>query len=198
VSYLPFAFDPQVAFREALSTEAERDEFASDVLFAGGADADRVPYIAALIEAGLRVLLYGDYWHRFPETRSCTRGQATAQTLRKAAAGAKVALCLVRRANRDGHVMRSFEIPATGACMLAEDTDEHREIFGKEGRTALYFRGVDEMVEKARWLREHDDDRKRMAAAAHELIAGGHNTYRDRLVTMLQLEHPNQHYPDSA
>ena len=52
---------------------------------------------------------------------------------------AKVNLCLVRRAKRDGHVMRSFEIAAVGGCMLAQDTDEHREIFGPEGEAVRLF-----------------------------------------------------------
>ena len=98
----------------------------------GGADRDRVPFIAALGAAGFSIALYGDHWDRFPETKPYDRGYADPQTLRQATAAAKIALCLVRRANRDGHVMRSFEIPAIGACMLVEDTEEHREIFGPD------------------------------------------------------------------
>jgi hypothetical protein len=48
--------------------------------------------------------------------------------------------CPVRRASRDGHIMRSFEIAAVGGCMLAQDIDEHREIFGSEGEAVVYFR----------------------------------------------------------
>ena len=61
-------------------------------------------------------------------------------TIRAASASAKVCLCLVRRANRDGHTMRSFEAAAIGGCILAEDTADHREIFGPEDYAARYFR----------------------------------------------------------
>src|SRR5690606_33955463 len=98
----------------------------------------------------------------------------------------KVALCLVRRANRDGHVMRSFEIPAIGACMLTEDTQEHREIFGEEGNAVVYFRSCDEMIEKLDWLLNHVSERQRLAKTAHELIVNGHHAYKDRLVSMLE------------
>ena len=164
----------------------ERKRFASDVLFAGGADRDRVPYMGALIRAGFNVALYGGFWERYPQTAGFTRGHADPQMLRRAVSAAKVSLCLVRRANRDGNVMRSFELPAMGACMLTEDTEEHHEIFGDDGEAVAFFRTREEMVEKLRWLLAHDDVRRRLKEAAHRLVTTGRNSYGDRLQTMLQ------------
>jgi spore maturation protein CgeB len=171
-----------------LPTEAdEQARFNCDVVFAGGADRDRIPYITALIRAGFHVSLYGGYWERYSETKAYTRGHADPQTLRKTIGGAKVALCLVRRANRDGHCMRTFEVPAIGACMLTEDTEEHREIFGADGKAIIYFRSISEMIERLRWLLDHDEERQRLAQAAHRLIVNGQHTYKDRLLAMLSL-----------
>jgi spore maturation protein CgeB len=139
-----------------------------------------------LIQAGFDVALYGGYWERYPSTAPFARGYADLPTLRKAIGAAKVALCLVRRANRDGHCMRSFEVPAIGACMLTEDTVEHREIFGEDGRAVVYFHTRDEMVDKLRWLLAHDEERRRLADAARLLITAGGNTYRDRVEAMLK------------
>jgi hypothetical protein len=185
VAYLPFAFDPTLSFPEPQTTGDERDRFGADVTFVGGADRDRVPYIAALGRAGLAVSVYGDYWDRYPQTRPYYRGYADPPTLRRATGGAKVALCLVRRANRDGHVMRSFEIAAIGACMLVEDTEEHREIFGPDGAAVVYFRSIQEMVERARALVRDDSERRRLAEAAQRVVGQGRHTYGDRLLTML-------------
>jgi hypothetical protein len=193
VSYLPFAFAPAQHYCERAQPE-EEGRLASDVLFVGGADRDRLPVVAALIGAGLRVALYGGYWSRFPETRAFDRGQASPQTLRHATAAAKIALCLVRRANRDGHVMRSFEIPAIGACMLVEDTAEHREIFGPDDESVVYFRSASEMIGKAHSLLDRPAERQRLAAAAHARIVAGRHTYQDRLAAMLGL--PAQHHED--
>jgi spore maturation protein CgeB len=197
VSFLPFAYDPRFWHASAAEMEADptgtADPLDSDVMFAGGADADRVPYIAALTAAGLRVALFGDYWYRFPATRSLTRGQTDAETVRRAALKTKVALCMVRRANRDGHAMRTFELPASGACMLTEFTEEHCEIFGEEGRAVLYFRTIAEMVEKAAWLIANAEERRRLARSAHDLITRGGHTYRDRMLTILNtLSTPRQ------
>lgn len=186
VEYLPFAYNPKVHWPEQPTT-AEAEDLASDILFVGGADRDRVPLLAALLRAGMKVALYGGYWDRYRETRAWARGHADPTTLRKATAAAKVALCLVRRANRDGHVMRTFEIAAQRGCMLAEDTPEHRRLLGLDGDTVRYFSGADQLVERARWLLDHAEERHRLARALHQRIAGSSNTYRDRLAMMLSL-----------
>ncbi len=185
VSYLQFAYAPELHFAEPPATDAERESFASDTMFAGGADPDRVSYVAALVKAGLNVALYGGYWTRFAETKPYSRGHADPQTLRKAVGGAKAALCLVRRANRDGHSMRTFEVPAMRSAMLVEDTEEHREIFGEEGEAVVYFNSVDQLIEKARLLKESAEERQRLARASHEMIVNGKHTYKDRLISML-------------
>jgi len=186
VRYLPFAYAPSLHYPDPPATCDEVKAFSSDVVFAGGADADRVPYVQALLQAGFTVALYGGYWERFRPTRPHTRGHADPMALRKAIGGAKVALCLVRRANRDGHAMRSFEVPAVGACMLVEDTDEHRAMFGEPGRAVVYFRAVNEMVQTMGRLRDDPAERERLGREAHRLIVGGHNTYQDRLLAMLE------------
>lgn len=184
VSYLPFGFDPQLAWPEDLTPD-ERARFDADVVFVGGADRDRVPYIVALIRAGLDVHLYGDYWSKQRDTRRYNRGHADPATVRKATAGAKVALCLVRLANRDGQVMRSYEAGAMGACMLVEDTPEHRALFGSDGECVVYFEGIENMVGRLSWLLEHADERRRLGAAVRQRISTGHHTYDDRLRSML-------------
>lgn len=185
VVYLPFAYAPDLHYPDPPRTINEREHYNSDVVFYGGADRDRLPYITALVQSEFEVQLYGDYWERFPETRRHTRGHAKPGTLRKAVGGAKVNLCLIRRANRDGHVMRSYEVPAMGGCMLAEDTPEHRAIFSGNGKAVMYFSTIDEMLSKLSWLLQHDEERRRLAIRAHEHITESNNTYQARLQTML-------------
>jgi len=183
VRYLPFAYDD-----ELFGPGAPSDLTVShDLLFVGGADRDRVAFIAGIVNSGLRPAVVGDYWNRFPETRGFDLGHKDPKALRALTAAAAVNLCVVRHANRDGNVMRSFEIPAVGGFMLAEDTPEHREIFGTEGQCVLYFTTPEGAADKARWALANPSERRRMAAAAHELIVGGGHTYRDRLMQMLSV-----------
>jgi spore maturation protein CgeB len=183
-SYLPFAYDPELHFSEAPSND-ERAALATDVLFAGGADKDRIPVCSAIAESGLSLAIYGDYWDRHAVTQPFYRGYADLAMLRRATAGAAVCLCLTRKANRDGHTMRSYEIPAMRSVILAEETDDHREMFGDEGDCALFFRDTSEMADKAKWLLGHQGEGRQMADRAHARITGRKNTYRDRLETIL-------------
>lgn len=184
--YVPFGYDPFLHHPVRLS-EGEYSALRSEAMFAGGADADRVPYFEAVGRAGIDLALYGDYWGRHTETRAHYRGYADVETLRRAVAATDVAICLVRKANRDGHVMRTFEVPAVGACMVVEDTEEHRSIFGPDGEAVEYFSDLTSMVDKIRMLLSDRAARQRLARVCHEVVTGGPNTYSDRLKAILGL-----------
>ena len=184
VRYLPFGYDEDLfaAVEPAAATPVH------EVLFVGGADRDRVDFITSFMQTGPLPTLVGGYWGRYRQTRSCDAGHKDADSLRALTTSAAVNLCLVRRANRDGHVMRSFEIPAVGGFMLAEDTDEHRTVFGPDGQCVLYFTHARDAATKARWAIDHPAERRRMARAAHALVTTGGHTYRHRLQEMLAID----------
>lgn len=184
VYYLPFAFDPS---SHRVMPGANDIEKTVDVLFAGGADSDRVPYIRALVAGGFKVALYGGYWNQFSDLKRFWHGHADLDTLCRVTPAAKMVLCLVRKANRDGQSMRSFEVPAMGGCPLMEDTPEHRELFGQDKQSALYFNNIKEMVCAAEWLVKHPSERDRIAANAHRTIINGNHTYSNRLREMLEV-----------
>jgi spore maturation protein CgeB len=184
VGYLPFAYDPQI---HRPWPEAESRGPPSDVLFVGGCDNDRLPMIGSLIDAGLKLALFGGYWDRHRKTRAHWRGVADQDTIRSASAAARICLCLVRRANRDGHVMRSFEAAAIGGCILAEDTPDHRELFGPDDHAARYFNSVEELVGQAKALVADDAARHRLSTQLRRRLVGSNHTYADRLATMLKL-----------
>lgn len=183
-SFLPFAYQPEL--HTLVPQPGEENGNSPDVVFVGGADKDRVPFMSALAKAGFRLQLYGGFWDRYPEIRPYAGGLLPPADVKTAIAKGKVALCLVRRANRDGHCMRTFEIPAMSGCMLAENTEEHREIFGEDGSSVLYFQDIGEMLEKTRWLLDHPEERRRLTEAAHRLITRGGHTYADRLLQILR------------
>lgn len=187
VIYLPFGYKPNVHYPELPESEAERDAFTSDVVFLGGCDDDRVPYFSKLIETipGLRLHLYGGYWQKHKQFRRYYRGFALGRHYRLAISSTKIAINLVRKANRDGHVMRSFEIPACGAFMLAERTMEHVELF-EEDKEVTYFGSPKELVDKVCFYLCHDRERHKIAQAGFGKVTLGGHRYTDRLKTMLK------------
>lgn len=184
--YLPFGYNPTVHRYEPAATASERAAFRADVLLAGGADEERARLVAPLIRAGVSVALYGGYWDRFPETRPYAKGMLGEEGLRKATAEARICLGLVRRANRDGHAMRTFEVPAMQGCLLAERTSDHVALFGPDREAVVYFDEGTDVVAAARWILDRPAERDRLAARACDLIRSGGHTYADRLAVMLE------------
>lgn len=186
VVYLPFGYDPDISFPEVLLPE-EAASLRSGLLFVGGADDDRLAFIAPLVASGMDVALYGGYWDRYDAVRPAVRGIGTLETIRKATCAAAISLCLVRRSNRDDHVMRTFEMAAMGACMLVEDTPAHRSFFGPDGECVRYVGSAEHAIAAGRALLEQPDDRARMSTAVLQRVRAGAHTYADRLEQVIAL-----------
>ena len=180
VAYLPFAFNP-LCHHPVL----EPGESDTDIVFVGGADADRAPILSKLAQEGFKLELFGGYWQRYPATASFSRGIASFETINRASSRAKMTLILTRRANRDGHVMRSFEAAACGECLLVEKTPEHLELFGQDGDCVRFFSTVEDLVATAHELKNDVAQRTRLKEAVYKRIAlDARNTYKDRLINI--------------
>lgn len=186
VEYLPFGYNPEVHRPERPATAAERARFECDVAIIGGADADRAPLALALLAAGLNLKLYGGYWDRWPALRPYWGGFVYGRELRLAVGGAVVNISMGRRQNRDGHAMRSLELPAMGACLVVEDTPEHRELFGDEQNCVAYYRTPEEMVVKVKFLCAQRDHARTLGVRVFKRICReARHTYADRLGQIL-------------
>jgi spore maturation protein CgeB len=186
VVYVRFGYKPEVHFPEAPATADERRRFGCDVMFVGGCDPHRIAYFDALIRAihGIKLHLYGMYWERVRTLRPYARGFAVGREYRLAVSGANIAVNLVRRANRDDHVMRTFEIPACGGFLLTERSATHEELFSEDNEAAFFSR-PDELAAKVRIYLGRDDDRVRIASAGHRKIIEGRHSYGDRLTEII-------------
>jgi hypothetical protein len=177
VEMMPFAYCSACHF------PAKKYEERPAVSFVGGADADRVRYIKALVEGDINVELYGGYWSRQRAFSDMARGFVDTAGYRAVVAGTAVSLCLVREANRDTHVMRSYELPAMRACILAQDTPEHRALYGE---TVRYFGGEHDIAAAARSLLRDPTEREQLATAVHSRVVRAENSYYARLESLLK------------
>jgi hypothetical protein len=187
-AFVRFAYNPDLHFPERAASTAEDEKFSADVAFVGTADRDRWPYLDALLSVPrLRLALYGSNWQRQPERfRRLARGMAVGRDYRLALSGAKIALGLLRTENRDGHTMRSFEIPACGAFLCAQRTSEHEEIL-RDNREAVFFDDPDDLKQKITRYLDDKDARVRISGAGLRAVAEGAHTYADRIVEMVTL-----------
>ncbi len=157
------------------------------VLFVGGGDKDRRDFFADFRARVPETLLVGSYWERWRETRDLSIGGRVPQEVVWLTRRAPVNLILIRRANRDGHVMRSFEAAAAGGCLVVEDTSEHRAIFGADGESVRYFGSPDEAARICKELVADGEQRQRLATAVRRRIEAGGHTYRDRLRELIRV-----------
>lgn len=193
VRYVRFGYKSSVHFYDPPLLPDERKRFSADVAFAGEADADRLPFFRALLRAipNLNLALYGGLWNQDGQLRSYFRGPVRGRAFRMAHGGAKIVVNLVRRENRDDHVMRTFEGPACGAFMLHERTESHLDIY-KEGRDAAFFESSDELIDKVRYYLLHDHERERIRQAGYSRTISAGHSYRNRLEQILQAASPQR------
>jgi spore maturation protein CgeB len=181
-SYLPFAYAPEEHHPPKLLSEADHQRWGHLVAFIGGADPDRAAIIRSLVQNEIPVGLWGGYWNRYPDLAPYAHGHADAETCRRIVAAAGANLCLVRKANRDGHSMRSYEMAAIGGCLLVEDTPDHRRLFGEDDKAAYRFDSSETLVNQARHLLGLPiPQRQAMATLARQRVVTAGHTYADRL-----------------
>ena len=186
--YVRSAYDPR-AHHPVQPTALDRQRFGADVLFVGTYERDRAAMLETLAgQVDARIAVYGNGWQAIPPSSPLypfvQRRPLYGPNKLLAFASCTIALCFLRKANRDTYTDRSFEIPATGAFMLAERSSEHTLLF-EEGEEIACFGSADELVQKVRYYLAHDHERARIAAAGHRRLLTGHHTYQDRLREIL-------------
>ncbi|MFO0013466.1 MAG: glycosyltransferase [Planctomycetota bacterium] len=185
VEYMPFGYSPALHERSTTLSEDDATSEGADVLYVGGCDTDRIPYLQALNAAGFSMCIYGGRWERVPDLKAWVRGIGGMREIQDAVQSSKVTLVLPRHANRDGHVMRTFETAAAGGCMLVEDTPEHRQLLGSEPVRVSFFQGLDDLVTQVRRLVGDAALRQRLRDALQDhIVRGGQNRYQDRLASI--------------
>lgn len=152
------------------TTGAGRD----GVIFIGHREPHYERMLEALAVAGLPLRIYGPRWPDRARSSlalaaavrgGAVLGDAYAATL----ATAKVGIGLLGKTCPDAFTTRSFEIPASGAMLLAEDTDEHRELF-RQGEEADFFASPEELVDKVSFYLTRDGLRQAIARRGRELV----------------------------
>jgi hypothetical protein len=186
VRFVWFAFDPCLHMRRT-EVRALPQRFVADVAFAGSSDKDRIPIFLTIRRCNpeLEMRLYSGRWASIAGLRSCARAAVYGIDYCHAMLAAKMCPCLVRHSNRDGHVMRTFELLAMSCFMLAERTPEHQELM-KEGRHCEMWDTGEELADKCNWYASRPRDRVRMADRGCELIRSGQHTYLDRVIEILR------------
>ena len=168
----------EVSHAPVALTQSDRAMYASEVLFLGTWMPERGPFLLDLLRRGVPLTLRGSSWQKAPEwekLKTAWRGHGiTGEGYAKVIQCARVNIGLLSKGNRDLHTQRSLEIPALGALLCAERTEEHSEMY-EDGSEALFWNNAAECAEQCFNILGDEPRRLRIAAAGRvRLLRNGH------------------------
>jgi hypothetical protein len=168
VLFVNNAYHPSIHRPISVSLREKR-LFGGAVGFIGAYEQGRAADLCAIARAGVHVRVWGWGWNRLVSTSTLRveNKPVWGDNYSKAISAFDINLCFLRKVNRDLQTQRSVEIPACGAFMLAERTDEHLALF-EEGKEAEYFGSQQELLEKITFYLNHETLRRRIALAGRE------------------------------
>jgi spore maturation protein CgeB len=167
----------------------EREEFGGAVGFIGDYEKERTDAMLFLAENGIPVKVWGPNWDRKCKIRhnnlKITTRFLKGEDYVKAVRSIDINLGFLRKVNEDFHTTRSLEIPACGAFMLAERTQEHLHLF-REGIEAEFFGSYNELMDKVKYYMANNEKRRSIGLEGRERCIRSGYSYHDRLALMLK------------
>ena len=180
------AYDPQTHRPMKISKDGKK-RFGGQVGFIGAYEVERAQSIHYLASQGIPVRIWGPNWGkkcRLNHPNMKIEGKPVwGKEYAKAICSFDVNLVFLRKINRDLQTSRSMEIPACGGFMLAEQTDEHLELFEK-GKEAEFFENENELLDKTNYYLFHSKERKKIAAAGRKRCLKSGYSNQDRIREM--------------
>jgi len=192
-SVIQHAADPDV-HRPTTLSEAEEDTFACDASFIGTWSPKKAQLLSHVMQQlpDVRLRIWGSQWERERDNdmlRNAIMGHpAYGVDYAKALGASKINIAILSEArigasSGDTTTSRTFHIPASGGFMLHERTDELLSLF-EEGKHAACFADAAELAGKISYYLDHEDERKRIAAAGLREAAEKH-TWDQRIEVVL-------------
>ncbi len=190
-SYLPLGYDPELHAPVQL-TAHDREKYGCDVTFVGTWSPKKEQLLSGLKKAlpRISVKIWGTQWEKSssPGLAPSVAGfGVVGEEYVKALCGATICLGLlseqgVGASSGDRITARTFQIPACGAFMLHERTDEARGYF-EEGREAAYFSNGEELAAQVERYVTNREARDAVAAAGLQRARRDHSI--DRRVAVI-------------
>lgn len=178
--YLSFqGYDPTIHAPIAMTNE-DIIQYKSDIAFVGNYEREKADLLISLShDLNATIHIYGDRWTEFYKKFSSNTkvfGKAQGSDYAKAICGSKINLGLLNHKVGDQYTTRSFEIPAIGGFLLAENTKAHRDIFEKLNGAAL-FDSYQDLYQKIKYFLTHESERNIIATNGQKIIKGMNVTW---------------------
>jgi len=185
VADVMFGYSPDVHYT---ASDCDTKLFsAGELLFVGYGDSQRRSFFGSSLPRGCVAHLHGGGWQRsvFRSVRLSSRPRLSVEQQRVAYATHLLSPCLVRAANRDDHVMRTFEGPAMGGAVVFQDTWRHRALFGKFLPSSAFFDSPLDLSVAIKRARRDPAWLVGLRAGASAALQSADHTYTARLKSII-------------
>jgi spore maturation protein CgeB len=192
-SFLPHAYDPEVHAPVALEPE-DVGRYGCDVSFIGTWSPKKQALLESLAvrQPEVRLRIWGHQWKRArAKLGDRVEGRPVVGVeYAKALTASRVNLCILSEARRgassgDRTTSRTFHIPATGAFMLHERTEE-LALFFEEGSECGAFGSPEELATRVGAYLADDAERTRVAEAGWQRSVRSGYSVDDRATELLR------------
>jgi spore maturation protein CgeB len=161
-----------------------------DVIFIGHGERERFESLNYLAKNGIKVTVYGAAWHKkefnnYHNNLQINDYPLFGEAYSNALSCSSINLCFLRKINRDLHTSRSLEIPACGGFMMAEQTQEHAELF-KEDKEAVFFNNDKELLAKVQYYLKNKTERIKISKAGYDRCVNSNYSYDSMLNKILE------------
>jgi len=190
-SHIQFAFDPDL-HRPLPMGECDEERYGCDVSYIGTWSPKKEQLLAevATRRPHVRLRIWGEYWRNARSTalRGAVGGrEVVGNEFVRALLGTKINLSIMSEARKgssrgDQVANRTFAVPACGAFVLHERTDELLALF-REGEHLACFGDADEMIEKVDYYLARPELRRQIAEQAREMVWREHSW--DRRISVI-------------
>ncbi len=187
VFFMENAFDPHT-HRPLPVDGTDRERLGGPVGFIGQWELERAESLRKLALAGIPVRVWGYTWERMknvPAGLILENRPLWGDEYARALSSFDINLCFLRKCNRDLQTTRTIEIPACGAFMLAERTEEHLRMFA-EGQEAEFFTDEEEFIRKVRYYLSDPDKRMSIANRGLKRCLRDGYSYGERINQILE------------
>lgn len=163
--------------------------FRHDIVFVGGWSPRREEMLLGLADLPLEI--YGPGWRKLRRRsgrglwKKVRAGQVWGDALNRLYNSSRIVLNISSwEPQRTGLNLRTFDVPATGAFLLTDDSAELEQHFVK-GVEMETFATPEELRRKAAYFLRHDEEREAMARRGHEKVLG-FESYADKMKALLE------------
>ena len=163
-------------------SKLDKERFYANIGFIGTWEKERAASLLFLAKNGIKIRIWGPGWINRPGLNHpnliIENKVLWGADYLKAICSTNININFLRKENRDLQTTRSIEIPACNAFMIAEFSEEHKNLFN-ENDEAVFFKSNEELLKKVEFYLENEKLRTIIARNSYNRCINSNYFYKE-------------------